>query len=601
MINSQDPSLSSYQQNGADKQRIRNVLSSGCGACGCLKRLPSQSATDFCVRFHNLTEEARSHYLHTAYETCGGEPGTAPAGSSSCPNPKHVRTEWHLLGQRVSVKCLGKLLGMGPCSFYKKCKGQVGMRGFPHPRGHACPQSLLVDQLFCELYCSAAERLPEVAAPLQDVDAHISANQHSAFDTADDPLLFLDWTPHTMAVEIANMVVGGKDMPCRHLQHCRLSDLWWQFVAWHASCEELSGAFPCPSWTSFWRRWDFKRRHLLEFRKCSQHSQCTICFRYSAFLHKGSGTPQEKREAAHEWRLHLSGQYHDRLIYWHMRWFSRLRVHGVLCIIVDSMDKAKVPWPQYQMRKPKCLDRLTRPRLVVTCAWAHGFCCDFYVSHDEITPHGASAFCEEIIRTVQHVHEICRRNHWKFPEHLVVQSDNTTSQAKNSESGEFLATLVGMTKFLSALLNFLIVGHTHEDVDQLWSVLLALVVRRRKFHTPEELVTQIQIAMAGVFADREEEVTASLLGSVFDFREWLDAEGVHLHNCFMSREGVDAVHSFNYKCREDLTGHEAAQVRQQRGFRVPHNEDVFCITKRWMHSDVAAAPVLVLLSQHALR
>ena len=100
--------------------------------------------------------------------------------------------------------------------------------------------------------------------------------------------------------------------------------------------------------------------------------------------------------------------------------------------------------------------------------------------------------------------------------------------------------------------------------------------------------------MANVFAERDEEVTASLRGSVFDFRDWLDAEGIHLHNCFMSREGVDAMHSFNYKCREDLTGHEAAQVRQQRGFRVPHNEDVFCITKRWMHSEVTAAPVLVL-------
>ena len=125
-------------------------------------------------------------------------------------------------------------------------------------------------------------------------------------------------------------------------------------------------------------------------------------------------------------------------------------------------------------------------------------------------------------------------------------------------------------------------------------VFLALVIRRHTFHTPEEVVTQTQIAMASVFADRGEEVTASLLGSVFNFREWLDAEGIHLHNCFMSREGVDAMHSFNYKCREDLTGHEAAQVRQQRGCCVPHNEDVFCITKRWMHSEVTAAPVLVL-------
>ena len=83
---------------------------------------------------------------------------------------------------------------------------------------------------------------------------------------------------------------------------------------------------------------------------------------------------------------------------------------------------------------------------------------------------------------------------------------------------------------------------------------------------PEELVTQNQIAMAGVSTDRPEEVAAYLLGCVFDVRAWLDAEGVHLHNCFMSREGVDAVHSFNYKCGEDLTGQEAAQVRQQPRF-----------------------------------
>ena len=295
---------------------------------------------------------------------------------------------------------------------------------------------------------------------MKNVDASISIDEHSAFNKEDDPLLFLDWTPHTMAMEVANLVVAGRQMPQRHLQHCRLSDLWCQFVAWHASCEQISGTFACPSWSSFWRRWDLRWKHVLSFRKCSQHSQCNICFQYSAFLHKGTGTTEEKRRAAREWRLHLSGQYHDRLIYWHMRWFSRLRVQLILCIIVDSMDKAKVAWPQYRFRKPKCLDRLRRPRLVVTCAWAHGFCCDFYVSHDEIQPHGASAFCEEITRTVQRVRDICRRNNWQVPEHLVIQSDNTTSQAKNSECGEFLATLVGKTNLSAHCFCFSLSG-TH--------------------------------------------------------------------------------------------------------------------------------------------
>ena len=582
MIDSQVESPSSYQQKGSDPQRIRQVLSAGC-SCGCMATLPTKEAIEFCVRLRKMSDEAMAHYLHTAYDTCGAKTSSH----------KRARTEWRLLGHRVSVKCLGTMLGMGAHSFYKMCHGKLDMRKFPGPKSTGCPQSMIVDQFFCELYCSAAERLPEVAVPLQDIDAVISTNTTNP-SSSDDPLMFLGWTPHTMAMEIANMAAGDKTLPERHLQHCRLSDLWWQFVAWHASCEEISGKFPCPQWSTCWRRWDAKWRHALSFRKCSQHSQCNICFQYSAFLHKGSGTPEDKRVAAREWRQHLTGQYHDRLIYWHMRWFSRLRAQGVLCIIIDSMDKAKVAWPQYGFRKPKCLDRLTRPRLVITCAWAHGFCCHFYVSHDEVQPHGASAFCEELTRTIQRVMDICRRDNLQPPEHLVVQSDNTTAQAKNSNAGEYLATLVGRKKFLSALLNFLIVGHTHEDVDQLFSVLLALVLRRHRYHTPDELITQIQIAMTGVFANRNEEVGASLLGSVFDYGKWLDAEGIHLHNCFMTREGVDAMHSFCYKLREDLTGEEAAAVRRRRGERPPDLEDVFCITKRWMHSDRAAPPVLVL-------
>ena len=147
---------------------------------------------------------------------------------------------------------------------------------------------------------------------------------------------------------------------------------------------------------------------------------------------------------------------------------------------------------------------------------------------------------------------------------------------------------------LSALLNFLIVGHTHEDIDQVFSVLLALVVRRHRFHTPMELVTEIQIAMDKVFADRQEEISAQFLGKVYDFGTWLDAEGVLLHNAWVSREGVDAPHSFCYKMREDLTAEESQAALRHRLPHAPEHEDVFCITKRWMHSEHAQAPVLVL-------
>ena len=126
--------------------------------------------------------------------------------------------------------------------------------------------------------------------------------------------------------------------------------------------------------------------------------------------------------------------------------------------------------------------------------------------------------------------DMCRSNNLQTPEHLLGQSDNTTSQENTTETGMFLATIVAKKKFLSTLLNFLVVGHTHEDIYQIFSVLLSLVVRRHRFHTPDELVLEIQIAMRKVFVDRPAVVSAVLIGEIFDFGAWLDAQSVHLHN-----------------------------------------------------------------------
>ena len=317
MIDSKTEKQTNYQINGAESGRIRKLLSRGCRH-GCMQKLKAADVITFCNHLHSLSEDALAHYLHTAYETCGDEADDRHLLGLR----ERVRIEWYLLGHHITVDCLQSLLGMTSRTFYKKCHGTLDMRRFPAPSGHTCPQGLIVDQFFCELYCSAAERLPEVEAPLRNVDAHIESHQvqRSASSAGEaEPLTFLNWTPHQQAMDVAGLAVSGNALlPARHLQHCRLSDLWWQFVAWHGSCEQIAGQFPCPSWSTFWRRWHARWKDALRFRTTSQHSQCKRCFQCSAFLHKGNGTPDDKRQCAAQWRDHLTGQYHDRLVYWHM-------------------------------------------------------------------------------------------------------------------------------------------------------------------------------------------------------------------------------------------------------------------------------------------
>ena len=103
------------------------------------------------------------------------------------------------------------------------------------------------------------------------------------------------------------------------------------------------------------------------------------------------------------------------------------------------MDKSKLVWPQYAFHPPKSLANLTRPRMVLTAAIAPGWTVEFFRADDEVTLHGASHFCDVLTKTLERVQDIADREGRGMPNHLVIQSDNTIAQAKNSLVVQFLA------------------------------------------------------------------------------------------------------------------------------------------------------------------
>ena len=160
----------------------------------------------------------------------------------------------------------------------------------------------------------------------------------------------------------------------------------------------------------------------------------------------------------------------------------------MLTIIIDSMDKAKFAWPQFPWhRVDQVLEQCRRPRLIFTAAIAHGYGTFFFIA-DEHLSHGASAFCDVLVRVLEAVVLESRRRGVPLPAHLVIQSDNTVAQAKNSQVNVFLTYLVAQRKFHTASLFYLVVGHTHEDIDQLFGLVPQLVLRRVKFETPLQLM-----------------------------------------------------------------------------------------------------------------
>ena len=77
----------------------------------------------------------------------------------------------------------------------------------------------------------------------------------------------------------SEMVIGPLGLPMRYIQHQRLSDLYWQFLAeWEVHVERNPSEGACPCFNTFSKRYLSHWKHVLVMRKVSQHGQYKLCF-----------------------------------------------------------------------------------------------------------------------------------------------------------------------------------------------------------------------------------------------------------------------------------------------------------------------------------
>ena len=291
-----------------------------------------------------------------------------------------------------------------------------------------------------------------------------------------------------------------------------------------------------------------------------EHAQCNLCFKLQRIIEDAKRPLQERRDAAACLRRHHQEQYLDRTLYWNLRFASQC-YNDILVIIIDSMDKAKFAWPSWPWeRRPHDLADLLRPRMDFTAVLAHGYTAGLFMSA-ETTTHGSDFCLEALSRTIEKVYQICKSTGRPFPRHLVIQSDNTVAQAKNQFVCIFLAYLVLKGYFLTANLFFLRVGHTHEDIDQFFALLVVLILRCHHYQAPQELLSFLLKELKPRFAAKQEDVFGEVVTGVRDYKQWLEPLNRTMWNAFSNRQGHEAPHSFTFKKGRDLRREEALLLK----------------------------------------
>ena len=101
----------------------------------------------------------------------------------------------------------------------------------------------------------------------------------------------------------------------------------------------------------------------------------------------------------------------------------------------------------------------------------HGHGTYFYVCHPTVSKGAGPNFTIEcLMRTLE---KVSHRDYdgGKLPPHLFLQLDNCTGSNKNKFVFGLCNLLVHFHSFESVTVSFLIVGHTHEDLDQIFSII----------------------------------------------------------------------------------------------------------------------------------
>ena len=103
-----------------------------------------------------------------------------------------------------------------------------------------------------------------------------------------------------------------------------------------------------------------------------------------------------------------------------------------------------------------------------------------------------------------------------MPPTLLIQADNCTRENKNIYMFALCASLVGLGFFQEVALSFLIVGHTHEDIDQRFNC-ISSNLKRSDVDSLKEMLNLIERGTSPT----EAFVTVRLLENMWNWKQFI--------------------------------------------------------------------------------
>ena len=211
----------------------------------------------------------------------------------------------------------------------------------------------------------------------------------------------------------------------------------------------------------------------------------------------------------------------------------------ILFLIVDGMDQNTTMVPKLRQLVKGIESRYVKTHLYGVLVHGVDLYTDIWI--DAHHKHDSN----QVVTSIMHVlQDVCNWRGNILPPKLCIQAENYGKENQNQYMFALCATLVVFKYFAEVHLSFLIVGHTHEDIDQKFNT-ISKTLKSRDIDSMKELLELVRKKASHTKAF----ATSRHLEYVWDWKSFITP---HLWSGLDAIIGVSKPHHFRFYLKNNM-------------------------------------------------
>lgn len=286
----------------------------------------------------------------------------------------------------------------------------------------------------------------------------------------------------------------------------------------------------------FYRMWK-KDAGMIKARKAHGFTKCDLCEKYRVNMKKAKDNPSRADAVRAAMKKHIDAMANERSAYYVRRDSAKNEPHRFCSFIIDGADQKAYGLPHFVFSTKT--DRGNKMK--VKCVGVIEHKLQKRVSLFPMTEEYQTG-ANHIIESLHRVLDAKFHEEGSLPPVMYLQLDNCSRENKNKYLLSYVELLVALGVFKSVEVSFLPVGHTHEDIDQAFSIL-----SRHLKHTDAHSLTELSREMKAAW--KQNEVIVSQLKHVINFSGLCNSS-----DCLRKVNGITQFRYFQFARTDEIKG-----------------------------------------------